>query len=162
MPILITLSAALTGALLFEKLRIPAGALIGAMVAVAALRLADLPATDLPALGRFLAFAALGWAIGEGVTRDVLRTLVGAAVPVLATVLALVLFGAFVAWVLVRLGVLDPATAFLVASPGALSQMAAMSDAVGANTPVVVTVHVVRIVTIIALAPVVVRLLPPP
>lgn len=156
-----TMAAALATAALFEALRVPAGALIGAMVAVAALRLGGLGVGELPDAARFAGFAAIGWLIGQGVTRDVVATLWAAVVPVTASVAAIIVFGALVGWTLVRTGVLDPATAYLATSPGALTQMAAIGLDVGANTPIVVTVHVLRLVTLMLLAPVVVRWLPP-
>lgn len=161
MSLLTTITAALAGAALFELLRVPAGALIGAMVAVTILNLApSAAASELPTLARFLAFAAVGWLIGQGITGDVLRSLVGNIRLIGITVVLLLVFGGLLALALVRLGLLDPATAFLATSPGGLAQMSALSAAVDADASVVATLHILRVVSVIAIAPLVLRFLP--
>jgi membrane AbrB-like protein len=156
---IVTILAALVGAALFEALGVPAGALIGAMVAVAAVNLLGMDAAELPRVVQFLAFTTLGWLIGSGITSEVVRSLARNAGPIVALVVALLAFGGLLAYLAVRAGILDPATAFLATSPGGLSQMAAIGSAVGANAGFVVTVHLVRVVTVISLASLVVRLL---
>lgn len=160
MNLVTTLVAALAGAALFEALRVPAGALIGAMVAVTLVNVTPVAMAELPGAAKFLSFAAIGWLIGQGITREVLRSLVSRAGLIGVAVGLLLLFGGAVAFVLVRLGLLDPATAFLATSPGGLSQMAALSAAVGADAALVATLHIVRVLAVIVLAPVVLKLLP--
>lgn len=163
MNLVTTAISALVGAALFELLRVPAGALIGATVAVSLLSLTNLGSISiavLPASAQFLSFAALGWLIGQGITREVLRSLASRAVVILVVVAALLILGGGIAVVLVRLGLLDPATAFLATSPGALSQMTALSAAVGADAAVVATLHTVRVVAVILIAPLVLKLIP--
>lgn len=158
--LLTTAVAALVGALLFDRLGVPAGALLGAMVAVALVNtVGDLgPVAELPASARFLSYAALGWLVGEGVTRDTLAQLRRAALPVLVVVAVLLVVGLALGWALARLGVMDPATAYLATSPGALTQMAAVAKVTGADAALVTTVHTTRIVVLLVLAPVIGRL----
>lgn len=160
MSLLVTALAALAGAALFEWLGVPAGALLGAVVAVALLNtVSDLgPAAALPGPARFLAYALLGWLVGGGVTRDTLRSLGRAALPVTVIVVALLVVGLVLGWVLARTGVMDPATAYLATSPGALSQMAAVANATGADAALVTSVHTARVVVLIVLAPLIGRL----
>ena len=61
--------------------------------------------------------------------------------------------------VVLRASGLDPATALLAASPGGISQMGAISAAVGANSAVVITAHLVRIIAVVVTAPLMVRFL---
>lgn len=112
----------------------------------------------LPEAARFVAYAALGWLIAEGVTRETISTLVRSVLPISLVVLALVAAGVLLGWLLVRFGIMDPATAYLATSPGALSQMGALGVAVGADASMVVVVHTVRVVLLVALAPIVARL----
>lgn len=153
-----TLIAALVGGVAFERLHVPAGALIGAMVGVAAIGLAgaetDGPGTTL----RFAAFVIIGWELGAQIDRGTLEAVRGAAVPILVVVLGLLAAAAVLAFVLHAAG-LDPATSFLAASPGALSQMAALAAEFKANAVVVTIVHLVRIVAVILITPLVVRAL---
>jgi membrane AbrB-like protein len=161
MNILGTAAAALAGAWVFERLRVPSGALLGAMLVVAALNLTRwFPVAELPDPARFLAFVALGWSIGAAFTPETLSVLRMAAGPVLGVVVLLIVTGAALAVALVRFGDLDPATAFLAASPGALSQMIAVSAETGADSPLVATVHIVRVFAVLLVSPFVVRFLP--
>jgi hypothetical protein len=140
-----------------DRLNVPAGALIGAMAAAIFLNLSGAGTTPLPEWARFASFAAIGWVLGEGFTRDSLATLRSALVPVIVVVVTLVVTGVLLAYVLRWLGV-DSATAFLSASPGGISQMAALSADTGANAPVVAVTHLVRIIAVISLAPLLFRL----
>ena len=160
MPIITTIIAAFGGAALLEYLRVPAGALLGAMIAVAAVNMTPATVTSLPGWAKFAAFTALGWAIGQGITSEVLRALVDKAGLIAVTVGSLLLFGAMLAMFAVRLGLLDPATAYLATSPGGLSQMTALSAAVGADAAVVATLHTFRILATVFIAPLILRLLP--
>ncbi len=159
MPLVQTVLAALVGAATFEALKVPAGALIGALVATAALNLiTDGGVVELPSPLRFGAFALLGWAVGQGVTTETVRTVRDSLVPIVLTVAALLLFGALLAVLLTRFGVFDGTTAFLAASPGALSQMSALGQGLGADATLVATVHTVRVVTLVLVSPIVARL----
>lgn len=159
MTLLSTCAAALVGAALFDRFQVPAGALLGAMTGVGLLNLsATTGASGLPSAARFLAYAALGWLIGQGITRETVHTLVRSAGAVTVVVVALLAFGALLGWLLVRAGVLDPATAYLATSPGALSQMAAVGASVGADASVVVAVHTLRVVALAIAAPFIGRL----
>lgn len=153
-----SIAAALVGAFLFERLRVPAGALIGAMLGGAVLNLAGASVAPAPGWLRFVSFAVIGWLLGEQFTRDTIATLRTATVPILLVVGALLGAGALVAVVLRWLG-LDPATAFLASSPGGISQMGAISAAIGANAPLVVAAHLIRVFTVVLTAPWIVRLL---
>jgi membrane AbrB-like protein len=158
MQILWTAAVAVAGAWIFERLRVPSGALLGAMTAVAAVNLSGrLPVEDLPGPARFLAFAGLGWSIGAAFTPETLAQLRSAAGSVVFVVVLLLVAGGLLAWGLVTVTGIDPATAFLAASPGALSQMIAISETTGANSPLVATVHIVRVFSVVLLSPFFVR-----
>ncbi len=156
MLILRTMLVVAAGAMLFERLQVPAGALIGGMVAALVLNLttSDMPA--LPEWARFASFAALGWMLGHQFTRETLATLQKALLPIVIVVVTLLGAALVVALALQRLG-LDPATAFLSATPAGISQMAALSVDVGADSSVVVATHLVRVITVVTIAPFVVR-----
>ena len=160
MSIITTIIAAFAGAALLEALRVPAGALLGAMIAVAVVNISPAPLLTLPGWAKFAAFTALGWAIGQGITTEVLRAMVDKAGLIAITVGALLLFGAVLALFAVRMNLLDPATAYLATSPGGLSQMTALSAAVGADATVVATLHMFRILATVLIAPFILRLLP--
>ena len=149
-----TVAAALAGGNLLERLNVPAGALIGAMAAVAALNLSSWDAAEFPGWARFLAFAGIGWALGQQINRESLEALRGSLIPIAIVVAGLLLAGVLMMLVLRAAGV-DAATAFLAASPGGISQMGAISAAVNANAAVVMTTHLVRIIVVVVAAPLV-------
>lgn len=151
-----TVLAALVGAWIFERLKVPAGALIGAMAAVAAVNLAGSSTFPLPEWVRFLSFAALGWLLGQGFTRETLVSLKEAALPITVIVVSLLTATVLITLVLRALGV-DLATAFLASSPGGISQMGAIAADLGADAPVVVTAHLMRVITVVVIAPLVAK-----
>lgn len=159
---LLTFCAAVAGGLALHLLGVPAGPLLGAMLGVALLRASGTEADGLPAAVRVGAFIVIGWEVGQGVTKDVTALLMKSALPILAVVLLLLVFGALLAVVLVRLAPVDGATAFLSTSPGSLSTMTALGAATGANATFVVTVHVLRVTLVTMLAPIFLRLLQQP
>lgn len=156
---MVTGAAALAGGWIAERLKVPAGSLIGAMVAVAALRLASFDVVELPRGVQFTLFCLLGWILGQGVTPGLLATLRRAAVPILVCVGLFLVFGAVLAVGLWWLGGFDPATAMLATAPGGIAQMGALSVDSGAQAPIVLAVHLLRVISVILIAPVLLRYL---
>lgn len=158
MELVRSLIAAAAVGLLFDRVGAPAGALIGAMVGVAAVNLIGFETVGAGNVLRFAAFVAIGWELGSQVTSDTLQTVRRAAIPILIVVVGLLLASGALALVL-RLAGVDTITAFLAASPGGLSQMVALSADFGANAVVVSIVHLIRIITVILTAPIIARLI---
>lgn len=147
-----TLLAALAGSALLTLLKVPAGPLIGAMLAVGILKVAGLPAADIPTGGRFFVYCAVGWLLGQTMTTDTLREMRRAALPIVVCVLAFVVFGLLLAWALWRFAGFDVYTALLSTAPGGIAQMGVLAAEAKANAPLVLTVHVLRIVSVIVVA----------
>ena len=158
MELVRSLVAATVGGLLFERLGVPAGALIGAMVGVAVVGLGGFETTGSGTVLRTAAFVVIGWELGSQVTAETIATVRRAAIPIIVVVLGLLVASALLAWVLHLAGV-DVVTAYLAASPGGLSQMVALSTEFGANAVVVSVVHLIRVITVILTAPWVARLI---
>lgn len=144
------------GAFIFDRLKIPAGALIGGMLAAIALSLSPIEIQPMPGWFRFVAYAGLGWLLGEQFTQETLSTLREALLPVALVVATLVAGGVVLTFALKAMGV-DGATAFLSSSPAGITQMAALSSDLGANSAIVVATHLVRTILIVGAAPVVAR-----
>jgi uncharacterized protein len=72
-------------------------------------------------------------------------------VPIVVTVVAFLIFGLVAAWLLWRFTSIDSLTALLATAPGGIAQMGAFSASAGANVPIVLTVHVLRITSVIVL-----------
>ncbi len=171
MPFVVTLGAAVGGALLASALRVPMGTLIGATVGVGLLKVLDAPTYQLPEVARFVVYVGVGWLLGQTFTAQALGELRRSVVPILAIVVAFIVFGLVQAFVLYRYIGFDAYTAFLATSPGGIAQMFLATSPGGiaqmgvlsieskANVPLVLTVHVLRIVSVIVVASVGLRIL---
>jgi uncharacterized membrane protein AbrB (regulator of aidB expression) len=67
--------------------------------------------------------------------------------------------GGAIAWLLWWAGGIDPVTAFLAACPGGLAQMVSVSSEMGANSIIVTAVHLVRLASVLLVAPLIARVL---
>lgn len=146
-----TLVAALAGAALATLLKLPAAPLLGAMVGVAVVKLSSELTFEIPNAGRWVVFCAVGWLLGQTVTREALVILRTHAVPVLLCVVLFLVFGLALAWGLWRFTDLDVHTALLATAPGGIAQMGALSAEANVNVPLVLSVHVLRITSVIVL-----------
>lgn len=160
MSVLVTALAALGGALLFELLRVPAGAMMGALVGVAALRLGSNVTVELAGPVKFVIYVMVGWALAEGISREALTTLRSIAVPVALSVIGLLLVSGVFAYLISRTAGLDAPTAFLSMAPGGIAHMGIIGADADANVGVVVGVHTVRVLSIVLLTPWIARALP--
>jgi uncharacterized protein len=144
--------AGLVGAVAGERLHLPAAAVLGPMIASAALHVAGLVTVAPPTLTVIGAQIAVGTIVGcrflgtpPGlIVKDIaLGTLAAAAMMAIAGVFALLA---------VRLGGLDLAQVFLAFAPGGLTEMSLIALAMGQDPAFVTALHVVRLVLVIGLA----------
>ena len=146
------------GGLIAWRWQIPGGAVVGAMLATAAYNLTQPAQVTMPAFLEVGIQIAVGVLIGLSADRTLL--------PLLKTVLPLallgaagfILFGFVMAALVVRFGWLDRVTALFGFTPGGISVMSLAADAEGGRAAVVATLHFVRVVTIMILAPAIARL----
>jgi len=146
-----TLVAAVGGAALATLLKLPAAPLLGAMIGVAVVKLTSGLTFEIPAVGRWIVYCLVGWLLGQTVTKDALVVLKSHAVPVLVCVVLFLVFGLALAWALWRFTDLDAHTALLATAPGGIAQMGALSAEANVNVPLVLSVHVLRITSVIVL-----------
>ena len=149
--LLLTAGAAIVGATVATLLHLPAAPLLGAMVGVAVVNIATSSAFAIAPAGRWIVYVCMGWLLGLSVTTDALTELRNAFVPIVVTVVAFLVFGLVAAWLLWRFTSIDSLTALLATAPGGIAQMGAFSVSAGANVPIVLTVHVLRITSVIVL-----------
>ena len=149
--LLLTAGAAIVGATVATLLHLPAAPLLGAMVGVAVVNIATSSAFAIAPAGRWIVYVCMGWLLGLSVTTDALKELRSAFVPIVVTVVAFLVFGLVAAWLLWRFTSIDSLTALLATAPGGIAQMGAFSVSAGANVPIVLTVHVLRITSVIVL-----------
>ncbi|MCZ0731921.1 AbrB family transcriptional regulator [Mycolicibacterium iranicum] len=149
--LLLTAAAAVAGAAVATLLHLPAAPLLGAMVGVALVNILHSSVFEIPSAGKWIVYVLIGWLLGATVSRETLSQLKSAAVPIVVTVVAFLVFGLVAAVLLWKFANLDSITALLAAAPGGIAQMGAMSATAGANVPIVLTIHVLRITSVIVL-----------
>jgi uncharacterized protein len=149
--LLITAGAALVGATVATLLRLPAAPLLGAMVGVAVVNIATTSAFTIAPAGRWVIYVCMGWLLGMSVNKETLGQLRSSFLPIVVTVVAFLVFGLAAAWLLWRFTSIDSLTALLATAPGGIAQMGALSSTAGANVPIVLTIHVLRITSVIVL-----------
>lgn len=149
--LLLTAAAAVAGAAVATLLHLPAAPLLGAMVGVALVNILHSSVFEIPSAGKWIVYVLIGWLLGATVSRETLSQLKSAAVPIVLTVVAFLVFGLVAAVLLWKFANLDSITALLATAPGGIAQMGAMSATAGANVPIVLTIHVLRITSVIVL-----------
>ncbi|ORV87305.1 AbrB family transcriptional regulator [Mycolicibacterium iranicum] len=149
--LLLTAAAAVAGAAVATLLHLPAAPLLGAMVGVALVNILHSSVFEIPSAGKWIVYVLIGWLLGATVSRETLSQLKSAAVPIVVTVVAFLVFGLVAAVLLWKFANLDSITALLATAPGGIAQMGAMSATAGANVPIVLTIHVLRITSVIVL-----------
>ena len=160
LPLVLTLAAAAAGGLLAQRLGVPGGLVVGAMVGAAAVQLArgDAPA-QVPQPLQTTALVVLGAAIGTSVTRDTLESLRSALLPAVLAAVLIIVAGVAIA-VLLRVLGLGTAGDVLATSPGALSTITAVAAERGTAPVEVALFHTVRVVLVLLTLPLVLTLLP--
>ncbi len=153
--IIYTLAVAAIGGYIGIKIKMPAGALIGAMIAVAVFNI-QTGKGDVPSQFRVIAQVAVGAMIGLNFTMDTVTGLKNLVVPALVLVIGLTAFSLFLGFILSKVTGLDLVTALFSSAPGGLTDMTLISDAYGADTPKVALLHLVRLLTVISVLPLVI------
>jgi membrane AbrB-like protein len=153
---LVTALVAPAGALAARRAHIPAGTLLGPMIAAGALTLAGLEFV-VPPVVRELAFALIGLQVGLRFTLATVRQVGRLLVPVLAGVAGLMLgcFGLAIA--LAATTPLSLRDAYLATTPGGIYAVLAVAFGAGASTTFIVAVQGLRLLVVVLLAPVAVR-----
>lgn len=151
------LAGATACALLADRLQIPGGLILGAMVGAAAVTLSTGTTVTLPSPLRTAAFVVIGAAIGVRMTRGVVASLGPVLLPAALSAVLIICAGLAIAWLLRSLGVAPPAD-LLATSPGAFSVMTAMAVEQDTGAVEVALFHLVRIVLVILSLPLLVRL----
>lgn len=150
--VIYTLAIALIGGYAGIRLKIPAGAFIGAMFSVAVFNIC----TDkgyIPSNFKSVAQIVIGGIIGLNFTADTIRGLKELIAPALILSFGLMVSSVFLGFVISKATGLDMMTALFSSAPGGLADMTIISDAYGAETPKVALLHLVRLITVFSVLP---------
>ncbi len=141
------------GGFLGNKFKIPAGTLIGTMLAIIVFRLIINKGWTLPRGYGFILQVLLGIMIGASFQKQMLRLSFHVAIPVVISTIVLVSTGLILSAIFSRIGLLDISTAYLSTSPGAMSVLVLLAFESQANPTLVLTFHFFRIVFVVLTIP---------
>jgi membrane AbrB-like protein len=135
------------------RLKIPAGAMIGAMAGVIICKFLVHNQGAMPKSFSFVVQMLLGVMVASTFHPDMLKTLRSVVIPVVISSVVLIGAGGIVAVIFYRLNLLGASTAYIATSPGAMSALVAMSLDGNASPVVVTCFHFFRLVFILLTAP---------
>lgn len=154
---LIYLLVGTVGGLCGSRLKLPAGSLVGAMIAVMLFKLLVRTDWSIPREANFIFQVALGVMVGAAFQPSMLPMLKTVFVPILASTLTLVGTGLILTFVFIQLNIFDGPTAYLCTSPGAMSGIIVLALDSNANPPLVVSFHFFRVVFVLLTAPLILK-----
>lgn len=146
------LALATAGSLAFRYLGIPAGTLLGAIVAVVMVNLVWKQVTY-PRLMRLIVQLAAGTYIGYRFGRDTIANIPALAVPmvfVIVEVFVMAFVGSFIIHFTCRV---SPPTAMFSCTPGGITEMSLIAEEMGLDVSKIVVMHTVRVLATIGLVP---------
>ncbi len=149
---LLTLAVALAGALVFLKLRVPVGAMVGAMIFVTCYNLLCDGAFVYNGMSYVLQLCS-GVLVGSTVTADTLKSLRRLWKPYLFMMAVLLLVTVLLSLLLSFFSPLDAITALLALAPGGMTDLTILSTAFGANGAYVALLHTCRMLVIVLTVP---------
>ncbi|MFI3270945.1 MAG: AbrB family transcriptional regulator [Pseudomonadota bacterium] len=153
------ITGGVAGGLLMHQTKLPAGALLGALLGGIACKFLVKQGVALPDNWQLVLQIFIGLTIASKFEVEMLAILKPLLLPILLSAMALIATGLASTVLLVKLGLLDSGTAYLATSPGAMSVLVGVASSMDVNAPVTVVFHLARIMMIVVSAPFVVKLL---
>ena len=154
-----TLLIAAACAALGNALRVPSGRFLLTLAIGAILNVSGVVEFELPRWLLTGTFAAVGWSVGLHFTPEILAAALRAFPKVLLSVALLIAFSAGVGFLLTQTLGIDPLTAYLATSPGGMDSVAIIAASSHVDVSFVITLQMVRFLTIVAFGPPIARFL---
>ncbi len=157
---LLGLAVAVAGGAAGAWVGLPAPGLLGSLLAVASARLVGLDFARPPFWVRDTAAAGLGAVVGVMFTLELAQGMVSLALPVVVLTVGLVVTAIAVGLAVQKATGWDLMTCLFSASPAGMSQMVFLADSYGCDAVKVSLLHLVRYLTVVAVTPLLISLLP--
>ena len=148
-----TLALAAVGGSVGYLLRFPAAVLLMPMALGAALQAEGLMHIELPHWLLAIAYALVGWMIGQTFSRDILIHAFRTLPQTILAILALIAFCGGLSVVLAKTLGIDPLTAYLATSPGGLDSVAVIAASAKVDLSFVLALQTVRLLIVLAIGP---------
>ena len=156
--VLLTLAIALLGTFVFLKLRVPAGAFVGAVLFVGVVQVTTGITCFPPAVKTFCS-AVAGSYLGTKVRKKDLAALRKAPLAAVVTVVTMMSYNVFSGWLLSRLTDIDFGSAVLGLAPGGSTEFALVAADMGYSPAAVSILQMLRMAVIVPLIPVSIKLI---
>jgi len=143
----------LIGGLLALRVGIPAGDMLGPILAIGGANLLGAGLGPLAGGFRQVAMLLIGTAVGAQMSRESLRRLRQVALPAAAVIVVIITVGLLLGWGLSLATPLDLATALLSSVPGGASTMPAVAHDLGGDMRLVAALHLTRQLVVFILLP---------
>lgn len=155
----IILAAGLLGGLAGMKMKVPGGILIGAMVAVIAVKWLGKINYSASDNFVFIVQVIVGVMVGLKYTPETAGMAHKLILPIITSTLVLVGTGLILSLAFTRVFSFDPVTSYMATSPGAMSSLIPLAAETEAEAALVAAFHFFRLVFIILTAPLVLKLI---
>ncbi len=152
-PTTLTLATGLLGGLLMLRLGVPAGDMIGSILAVGGANLLGAGFGPLDMGFRLVAMWLIGTAVGGQISRQSLQQLKQAALPAAMVIVIMITVGLLLGWGLSLATPLDLPTCLLSCVPGGASTMPAVAHDLGGDMRLVAALHLTRQLIVFILLP---------
>lgn len=148
-----TMTLAIVGPLVAQRLKIPAGAFLVPMVIGVMLAHFELLHVELPTWILVVSYAFIGWNIGLRFTRPLLIHAAMQLPRILVCVVLMVGLCGCIAMMLVWAAGVDPLTAYLATSPGGVDSVAIIAASSNVDVSFVMAMQTVRLIAVLFLGP---------
>jgi membrane AbrB-like protein len=140
-----------------ERLRLPAGGMLGGMLAAALLNPLWLRLPGLPGVYSLVAQLVIGVGVGATLTRAALRDFRPYALSGILMTACLILMALGLGWALTQVSSLDLVTAIVGSAPGGADTMVLLASDLDADPQLVAAMHVSRLILIMLAMPLLIR-----
>ncbi len=155
--LLMTVATGSLGGVLFAWLGVPAGAMIGSMVFVAAFSAISNRAYYPSSLRSYTQIAA-GIYVGMRMDRASFMTLPDLILPALILIVSVFIFAFLTGYVMHKATKVPLCTALMASTPGGLQEMSILADELGLDAPTIALFHTSRLMFVIAVFPTMLKL----
>jgi uncharacterized protein len=134
-------------------LRLPSGPFMLTLAVGVVLNVLGVVQFELPRWLLTATFALAGWTVGLNFTPEILAHAIRAFPKVLASVMAQIAFAAGIGMLLTFALGIDPLTAYLATSPGAMESIAIIAASSHVDAPFVITLQMARFLAVVVIGP---------
>lgn len=157
MQLIVSLCVGAAGGILAYQAKIPAGGMVGSMLAVAVVNVFIYPMPLMNTNIRLGAQIVIGTALGLQVTRQSFESMRHMIVPAALMTFLLISAGLLIGLALHKFTGWDIVTSMTASAPGGMTEMSLLCEALGGDTPTTAVLQLFRMVAVVSVVPWVLR-----